>query len=421
MTIMRTDRSQGIGESTKGTEVGRVTTRASHPKGNKMRQRLASLVLFCLVSPATAQTEAIQRLASQLNDAPVVDIPYILPQDTGKQLILTEHVMSDASEPERIGSAATERVRYQYDDNTFEAGMGTLGYAIQVAQRFRLQDTGTIRWLEACFWRRLEDTVSSHAFVFDILSDRNGSPGSSIVGDQELAESGQIASNQRDTCLRLSYSQRLSTRTVWVAVLFFGDDGLEQNGFSGLGKRLSADRSGSRSTSVKVRPIEGTGGQVTSVGAWQDPDGINAVGIRIAVDHETEDPQPPPPDPDPDPDPDPGSGCTPTTTVLSFDGGYDVSMCYRTPQGEEGQAKSGIWASGQAGLLWFFDRGNAEVLVKVLDGCAHNGHRWVFVAPVTDLEFNLWITGPNGKRWTHSNQQGITASTKSHTSAFPCG
>ncbi|MDE2923059.1 MAG: hypothetical protein OYL92_15190 [Acidobacteriota bacterium] len=125
------------------------------------------------------------------------------------------------------------------------------------------------------------------------------------------------------------------------------------------------------------------------------------------------------PDPSPEPDP-PTTGCTPTATVLSFDGGYDVSMCYRTPQGEEGQAKSGIWASGQAGLLWFFDRGNAEVLVKVLDGCVHNGHRWVFVAPVTDLEFTLWVTGPNGKRWTHSNTQGRTAATRSDTSAFRC-
>ena len=84
------------------------------------------------------------------------------------------------------------------------------------------------------------------------------------------------------------------------------------------------------------------------------------------------------------------------------------------------QAKSGVWASGQSGILWFFNRDNAEVLVKVLDGCAHNGHRWVFVAPVTTVEFNLWVTGPNGDRWTHSNQQNVTAATKSDTSAFKC-
>ena len=117
----------------------------------------------------------------------------------------------------------------------------------------------------------------------------------------------------------------------------------------------------------------------------------------------------------------PTSGCRPTTTALQFDGGYGVGMCYRTPEGVEGQAKSGVWASGQSGILWFFNRENTEVLVKVLDGCANNGHRWVFVAPVTTLEFNLWVTGPDdGPPWTHTNRQGETAATKSDLMAFPC-
>ena len=61
-------------------------------------------------------------------------------------------------------------------------------------------------------------------------------------------------------------------------------------------------------------------------------------------------PAQPDPDPDPDPDPPPPSSgsCTPTTTALQFDGGYAVSMCYRTPSGEEGQAKSGVWSSSQS-------------------------------------------------------------------------
>ena len=130
---------------------------------------------------------------------------------------------------------------------------------------------------------------------------------------------------------------------------------------------------------------------------------------------------PPPPDPTPEPPPPPpATGCTPTTTLLNFDGGYDVRMCYVTPDGTVGQAGAGVWASGKAGILWFFDRENAEVLVKVLDGCSYNGHRWAYVAPVTTLEFNLWITAPDGNRWTHSNRQGVTASTKSDDRAFQC-
>ena len=138
-------------------------------------------------------------------------------------------------------------------------------------------------------------------------------------------------------------------------------------------------------------------------------------------------PRTPSPDPDPDPDPDPrpepppqSEVCTPTTSLLQFDGGYEVSMCYVTPGGEEGQAKAAPW-SDQSAIVWFFDRGNAEVLVKVLDGCKTTEHRWVFVAPVTTLEFNLWVTGPDGSRWTHTNRQNDTAITKSDLKAFPCG
>lgn len=114
------------------------------------------------------------------------------------------------------------------------------------------------------------------------------------------------------------------------------------------------------------------------------------------------------------------SDCTPDTTVLVFDGGYRVSMCYETAEGTIGDAQGGIWASAQSGLLWFFDRDNAEVLVKVLDGCSQNGRRWVFVAPVTDVAFNLHVTSSRGREWMHRNPLGQTATTRSDTSAFVC-
>ena len=76
--------------------------------------------------------------------------------------------------------------------------------------------------------------------------------------------------------------------------------------------------------------------------------------------------------------------------------------------------------SSQSGLLYFFERNNVEVLIKVLDGCGVNGHRWVFVAPVTDLAFNLHVESPTGERWTHRNRLGRTADTAADTSAFPC-
>lgn len=110
--------------------------------------------------------------------------------------------------------------------------------------------------------------------------------------------------------------------------------------------------------------------------------------------------------------------CDPATDVLDLDG-YRVRMCYVTPSGEVGQARSGLYASGQSGLLWFFNRDNAEVLVKVLDGCAINRHRWVFVAPVTDLGLHMIVTSPGGDQWSYINASG-KADTSADTYAFAC-
>lgn len=42
-------------------------------------------------------------------------------------------------------------------------------------------------------------------------------------------------------------------------------------------------------------------------------------------------------------------------------------------------------------LFYFFDSGNPEVLLKVLDGCAINGHYWVFAAAATDLRYVVYV------------------------------
>ena len=112
--------------------------------------------------------------------------------------------------------------------------------------------------------------------------------------------------------------------------------------------------------------------------------------------------------------------CEPSGPALTLRGGYTVSMCYETREGEVGDARDWGLDSSQSGLLYFFKRNNVEVLIKVLDGCGVNGHRWVYVAPVTDLAFNLYVESPTGERWTHRNRLGQTADTAADASAFPC-
>ena len=42
-----------------------------------------------------------------------------------------------------------------------------------------------------------------------------------------------------------------------------------------------------------------------------------------------------------------------------------------------------------SGLFYFFDPNNIEMLVKILDGCAINGHFWVFYAATTNVGFRV--------------------------------
>ncbi len=118
--------------------------------------------------------------------------------------------------------------------------------------------------------------------------------------------------------------------------------------------------------------------------------------------------------------------CTPSAAQVTFEHGFTVSMCVeyeRNGETVKEDARNYGLESRQSALLYFFDRDNAEVLIKVLDTCAENGHRWVFVAPVTELAFNLHVreTAADGDPWVHRNPRGgQTASTKSDVRAFPC-
>ena len=112
--------------------------------------------------------------------------------------------------------------------------------------------------------------------------------------------------------------------------------------------------------------------------------------------------------------------CEPEGPGILLEDGHRIDMCFEMPNGEIRQARDWGLTRRSTALLYFFDRENAEVLVKVLDGCAVNGRRWVFAAPVTDLAFHLVVTDPAGRRWTHSNEAGRTASPGSDTAAFAC-
>jgi hypothetical protein len=76
---------------------------------------------------------------------------------------------------------------------------------------------------------------------------------------------------------------------------------------------------------------------------------------------------------------------------------------------------SAVQVADGSGYFWFFDAGNVELSVKMIDGTAINGHLWVFVASSTTVAFNLTVTDQAGS----CSQPGSTTPcpTKTYSSA----
>jgi len=87
----------------------------------------------------------------------------------------------------------------------------------------------------------------------------------------------------------------------------------------------------------------------------------------------------------------PETACVASDTALCLrDGRFEVSADWRA--GEEGGPGVGFPRTADTGMFWFFSQDNVELIVKVLDGCAVNGHRWVLMGGLTDVVVNLSVT-----------------------------
>ena len=88
----------------------------------------------------------------------------------------------------------------------------------------------------------------------------------------------------------------------------------------------------------------------------------------------------------------PAGTCEPDGETLCLQNSrFAVSVDWRNPDGASGAAKVVHEGTNDSGLFHFFEPGNWEVLVKVLDGCGFNGRHWVFAASATDLGLDLAV------------------------------
>lgn len=106
--------------------------------------------------------------------------------------------------------------------------------------------------------------------------------------------------------------------------------------------------------------------------------------------------------------------------VLCLGGGrFEATLHYSDPR--RGLAGSGVAVpiTADTGYFWFFAASNLEVLVKVLDGRAVNGHYWVFWGGVTDIGFQLTVHDTvTGATRSYDSPAGTFASA-ADTSALP--
>ncbi|HZF07502.1 MAG TPA: hypothetical protein VFE33_01805 [Thermoanaerobaculia bacterium] len=55
-----------------------------------------------------------------------------------------------------------------------------------------------------------------------------------------------------------------------------------------------------------------------------------------------------------------------------------------------------VGLTDESAYFWFFSPDNVELTLKVLDGRAVNGHFWVFLASMTDVEYTVTLTEHQG-------------------------
>ncbi len=120
---------------------------------------------------------------------------------------------------------------------------------------------------------------------------------------------------------------------------------------------------------------------------------------------------------------DPAGTCVADAGTLCLqDSRYAVAVEWRTADGNSGAGGLGHSGTNDSGVFRFFSEDNWEVLIKVLDGCALNGHVWVYGASTTDLGYTIRVTDTvTGTVKEYRNQPGLPAPAITDATAFPQG
>ena len=106
-------------------------------------------------------------------------------------------------------------------------------------------------------------------------------------------------------------------------------------------------------------------------------------------------------------------------TLCLGSGHFSVRASWETAD-RSGEARA--WPlTADTGLYWFFEPSNLEMVIKVLDGCAMNGHRWVFAGGLTDVRVTMTVSdSETGEERTYENPPGTPFQPVQDLMAFSC-
>ncbi|HVT56897.1 MAG TPA: hypothetical protein VHR45_00730 [Thermoanaerobaculia bacterium] len=112
------------------------------------------------------------------------------------------------------------------------------------------------------------------------------------------------------------------------------------------------------------------------------------------------------------------SSCVSSSTNLCLNNGRFAVGATFSSSAQSGTAQV-VQLTPDTGYLWFFSSSNAEVVVKVINGCALGGNFWVFAGGLTNLNTVITVTDTKtGAFKTYTNPQNTAFRPIQDTSAF---
>ncbi|MGE5275918.1 MAG: WD40/YVTN/BNR-like repeat-containing protein [Acidobacteriota bacterium] len=113
------------------------------------------------------------------------------------------------------------------------------------------------------------------------------------------------------------------------------------------------------------------------------------------------------------------AGCQSGSSALCLGAGrFRVEVSWTASNIGQSGVGQAMPLTSESGAFWFFQPSNIELVVKVLDGRAINGHYWVFYGALSNVGYTITVTDTaTGAVQTYTNPEGNLAS-RADTEAF---